>query len=257
MGEPSRGLYRDQGIVLRGIRLGEADRILSIYTQAHGKVRAVAKGVRRAKSRFGGRLEPFTHVEIVLYRGRGELDTVTEAEIVTRYPRLRSDYAAFCAAGAMADALERATPDHEPNVRYLVLLRGGLGALDDGATDPALCAYAFLAKLASMAGLHPTLEVCVGCGAAERRGFSFDGGGVVCSSCIGRADPKASAGAIDAWSGFLSHGWDELRAEAMEQRVKGEVAGLLLGFCRWQMESRFRGFELLATTASGPSRAGL
>lgn len=246
MGEPTRGLYRDQGIVLRGIRLGEADRILSIYTQGHGKVRAVAKGVRRAKSRFGGRLEPFTHVEVVLYRGRGELDTVTEADIVTRFPRLRTDYAAFCAAGAMADALERATPDHERNVRYFVLLRGGLGALSEGAEDPALCAYAFLAKLASMAGLHPTLGVCVECGGPERVGFSFGGGGAVCSACAGRSDPKASEEAIEAWTGFIEHGWDELRSETLEAGVKREVAGLLLGFCQWQMESRFRAFGLLA-----------
>lgn len=248
MRDGGRGLYRDQGIVLRGMRLGEADRILSIYTQGHGKIRAVAKGVRRSKSRFGGRLELFNHVDVVLYRGRGELDTVTQADIVTRFPRLRAEYGAFCAAGAMADAMERATPDHDRNVRLFVLLRSGLQALEAGATDPAVCAYAFLAKFASFAGLHPVLGVCVECGAADRVGFSFGDGGAVCASCVGRSDPKASPEALEAWRVFLEESWDTLLGYVLENRVKREVAGLLLGFCQWQMESRFRGFGLLAAT---------
>src|SRR3990172_7929554 len=111
-----QGLYRDQGIVLRGIRLGEADRILSVLTQSHGRIRVVAKGVRKMRSRFGARLDAFTHVDLLLYRGR-ELDIVTQADIVTRFPRLRRDYAAFTAAAAMADAVERMTPERERNVR--------------------------------------------------------------------------------------------------------------------------------------------
>src|SRR5437660_580524 len=130
-------MYRDQGIVLRSIRLGEADRIVTVFAQSSGRVRMVAKGVRKMKSRFGARLDAFTHVDLLLYKGR-DLDIVTQAEIVARYPRLREEYAAFTAAAAMADAVERTTPERERNVRLFVLLRGGLRALDAGAIDPAL-----------------------------------------------------------------------------------------------------------------------
>ncbi len=240
-----QGLYRAQGIVLRQIRLGEADRIVTFFTQSHGRVRAVAKGARKAKSRFGARLDAFTHVDLQLYKGRSDLDIVTQADIITRPRHLRSDYASFCAASAMADAVERTTPERENNVRVFLLLRSALQALEEGAVDPPLLAYAFLAKLASISGLHPALTVCVECGAGARVAFSYGRGGVVCDRCIERADPRASDELLDTWTALLDGEWTDLRTRSLPETSAREFATLLLGFVQWHTESRFRAFALL------------
>lgn len=250
------GLYRAQGIVLRSIRLGEADRIVTFYTQGHGRVRGVAKGIRKSKSRFGGRLDPFTHVDLQLYRGRSDLDIVTQAEILARPKRIRNEYAAFCAASAMADAVDRTAPERDNNVRVFLLLRSGLQALEDGAADPPLLAYAFLAKLAAMAGLHPTLNVCVECGGAERSAFSHGRGGAVCATCAERVDPNADAAILDGWSALLAEDWSELRARHDPIAHRRELGGLLVSFVQWHTETRFRAYALLPsadvrTTAPG------
>ncbi len=239
------GLYRAQGIVVRATRLGEADRIVTFYTQGHGKIRGVAKGVRKAKSRFGGRLDAFTHVDLQLYRGRSDLDIVTQADIIERPRRIRVDYASFCAASAVADAVDRTTPERERNVRVFLLLRSAIQALEDGADDPSLIAYAFLAKLASMAGLHPTLPVCVDCGAPHRVAFSHARGGAVCAACLGRADPKADDQVLDAWASLLSEDWADLRARHLSTPLRRELGALVLSFVQWHTESRFRAFGLL------------
>jgi DNA repair protein RecO (recombination protein O) len=245
------GLYRAQGIVLRGIRLGEADRIVTFYTQAHGRVRAVAKGIRKSKSRFGGRLDAFTHVDLQLYKGRSDLDIVTQAEILSRPKRIRTEYGAFCAASAMADAVERTTLERDRNVRVFLLLRSGLQALEDGAADPVLLAYAFLAKIASMAGLHPTLQGCVECGAPGRVAFSYGRGGVVCGACIDRADPKADHAVLDAWGALLADEWDDLRARQLPVKLTRDLGALMLSFVQWHTESRLRAFALLPGIAAG------
>jgi DNA repair protein RecO (recombination protein O) len=241
----SIGLYRAQGIVLRSMRLGEADRIVTVYTSSHGRVRGVAKGARRTRSRFGARLDAFTHVDVLLYKGRSDLDVITQAEILGRPRRLREDYASFCAASAMADAVDRTTPERERNVRLFMLLRAGLEALEAGATDPALLAYAFLAKLASTNGLHPTLTTCVDCGSTSRIGFSYERGGAVCGACVGRADPKASVALLDEWTGLLNGEWDELRRRRMVNGDRRDLGGLVLNFVQWHTESRLRAFGLL------------
>src|SRR5207245_2467463 len=109
--------YKEQGIVLRSIKLGEADKIVSILTQGSGKVRGVAKGIRKTTSRFGGRLEPFTHVNLMLYRGRGALDTITQAEIIAPHRALRDDLALFAAGETMLEAVAKVAEEHEPNLR--------------------------------------------------------------------------------------------------------------------------------------------
>lgn len=241
----SQGLYRAQGIVLRSIRLGEADRIITFYTQTHGRVRAVAKGVRKSKSRFGARLDAFTHVDLQLYKGRSDLDIVTQAEILSRPRHLRTDYPSFCAASAMADAIDRTTPERENNVRVFLLLKSALESLEEGAVDPPLLAYAFLAKFASMSGLHPNLTRCVDCGADARVAFSYARGGVVCGPCTERMDPKASEELLDTWSALLEGEWSDLRSRSLPQTCGREFASLLLGFVQWHTESRFRAFALL------------
>lgn len=243
------GLYRAQGIVLRAIRLGEADRIVTFFTQSHGRLRAVAKGIRKSRSRFGGRLDAFTHVDLQLYRGRSDLDIVTQAEILDRPRMIRNDYASFCAASAMADAVDRTTPERERNVRTFLLLRSALQALEDGADDPPLLAYAFLAKLSSMAGLHPTLPVCVDCGAAQRVAFSHARGGAVCRACLDRADPTADDAVLDAWAALLAEEWHVLRDRRLPLRTQRELGALVLAFVQWHTDSRLRAFTLLPSIA--------
>jgi DNA repair protein RecO (recombination protein O) len=158
--------YRDDGIVLRTQKLGEADRIITILGRTTGRVRAVAKGVRRTKSRFGARLEPFTHVDLMLHPGRS-LDVITQAEVIRPYGEpLAADYPRYTAGVAMLETAERFTPvEKEPALRQLLLLIGGLRSLSEAEHDSRLVLDAFLLRSLAVAGYAPALEECARCGA--------------------------------------------------------------------------------------------
>ncbi|HEV3473398.1 MAG TPA: DNA repair protein RecO [Actinomycetota bacterium] len=176
------GLYKDEAVVLKTMKLGEADRIVTLMTRSHGKVRAVAKGVRKTKSRFGGRLEPFTRVDLMLYKGRGDLDTITSADIMASFDVVRTDYTRLTAAASLVELVDKITPDRERAVHTYMLLLSGLQALVDGRADTVV--PAFFVKLLSISGYHPQLGICAGCGANIRlSGFSAELGGVVCEDC--------------------------------------------------------------------------
>jgi DNA repair protein RecO (recombination protein O) len=177
---------KTEAIVLRSIRYGEADRILHLYTARRGRVGAIAKGVRRPKSRFGGRLEPFFRLDLLLHEGRGELLTVTQAATVDGYPRLRSSAAALSAGARACDAVLRLLDSAEPNSPAYNLLCRYLSLLDEGAPGAASLrmALSFRLKLALAAGFSPELASCARCGEADHLvGFSGAAGGVVCASC--------------------------------------------------------------------------
>ena len=159
--------YRDDGIVLRTQKLGEADRIITILGRTTGRVRAVAKGVRRTKSRFGARLEPFTHVDLMLHPGRS-LDVITQAEVIRPYGEpLAADYPRYTAGVAMLETAERFTPmEKEPALRQLLLLIGGLRSLGESEHDSRLVLDAFLLRSLAVAGYAPALEECARCGAS-------------------------------------------------------------------------------------------
>ncbi len=185
------GSVKTEAVVLRSIRFGEADRVLHLYTPHRGRVGAIAKGVRKSRSRFGGRLEPFFHLRLVLYEGRGDLLTVTSAETVTAYPRLREGRATLDAAARACDAVTRLfeTPDPHPEVFNLLCRQ--LAVLEH---DPAAAGranqLAFRLKLLLAAGLVPALDGCASCGEREGLvGFSGAAGGVVCSACEASAFP--------------------------------------------------------------------
>jgi DNA repair protein RecO (recombination protein O) len=187
------GSLKTDGIVLRSIRYGEADRILHLYTPDRGRVSAIAKGVRRAKSRFGGRLEPFFRLHLVLYEGRGDLLTVTSAETVEGHRRLREDAAALDGAARACEAVARIFDDGDPHPGVYHLLANQLALLD---RTPARAtrgnALAFRLKLLLAAGFAPQLAACAGCGDREHLvGFSGAAGGVVCGAC------EASAFGLD------------------------------------------------------------
>jgi len=192
------GSFKTEAVVLRSIRYGEADRILHLYTAERGRVNAIAKGSRRPKSRFGGRLEPFFRLDLMLHEGRSDLCTVTGAHTVDGYADLRSNGPALDAAARACDAVLRLLDSAEPNrpaynllCRYLSLLDAGAGAEAPGpGPTAAAIGLAFRLKLALAAGFSPELATCARCG--EREGlvaFSGSAGGIVCASCEGGGFP--------------------------------------------------------------------
>jgi len=187
------GSLKAEAIVLRSIRYGEADRIIHAYTPNKGRIGAIAKGVRRSRSKFGGRLEPFTHVALILHEGRGELLTVTGADTVAAHRNLRTDGAAIDAAARACDAVLRLFDTPEGNPPVFHLLANELGLLDAGVGGPVSHAtranqLAFRLKLMLVAGFAPALGACASCGSPEELvAFSGAAGGVVCHACEGAA----------------------------------------------------------------------
>lgn len=176
---------KTEGIVLRKLRYGEADSILGLYTNHFGRVGAIAKGVRRSRSRFGGRLEPFFRVDLVLHEGRGELLTVTSVETVDAHPQLRSSAEALDTASKAADFVLRLFDERERNDPAYNLTANLLALLDRDPTAAGTgIGLAFRAKLLLAAGFAPEITQCVHCGATEGLvGFSAADGGIVCADC--------------------------------------------------------------------------
>lgn len=201
-------LYRDVGVVLRTYKLGESDRIVVFMTADNGKVRAVAKGVRKTKSKFGARLEPMSHVRLLLYRGR-ELDIVSQAESVEPLAPLLSSLDRASQAMAALEAIDQLSIEREPNDR---LYRMAVGVLRTIADRPApLNVPAFYWKLLAAEGLEPQLDACVRCGETEPEislvAFDLNEGGTLCRACRSGGPISASALAImrDILGGRLHH----------------------------------------------------
>jgi DNA repair protein RecO (recombination protein O) len=247
--------YRDDGVVLRTHKLGEADRIITILGRTTGRVRAVAKGVRRTKSRFGARLEPFTHVDLMLHPGRS-LDVITQAEVIRPYGEpLAGDYPRYTTGVAMLETAERFTPvEKEPALRQLLLLIGGLRSLGEAEHDPRLVLDAFLLRSLAVAGYAPALEECARCGAppgARTRGgalvpgdqarlpaFAVAAGGMVCASCRPPGAAAPAAGTVGLMLALLQGDWD--RADHSERRHQVECSGLVAAYLQWHLEHSIR-----------------
>jgi DNA repair protein RecO (recombination protein O) len=179
------GLFKVEAVVLRSIRFGEADRVLHLYSRERGRIGAMAKGVRRVRSRFGGRVEPLFRVDLVLHEGRGELATVTSVSTVNAHASLRDRHHSLQRATQACDAVLRLFDSQEPNPAAYNLLCHELMLLDtqpESATRAQ--ALAFRLKLLLAAGFVPELAGCASCGEREELGaFSASAGGVVCGSC--------------------------------------------------------------------------
>jgi DNA repair protein RecO (recombination protein O) len=192
--------YKTEAIVLRSMRFGEADRVLHLYTLERGRVGAVAKGIRRTKSRFGGRLEPMSHVELVLHEGRGELQTITGVQLVHPHSSARDGHYRLSVGFVGLEAVLKLFPEQEGNDRAFAALARFLDLLDevearDGrpALDPLV--LAFQLKLLWLAGYLPHLTSCAECGAeAGLVGYSPRAGGAVCGNCRADAIPLSAAG---------------------------------------------------------------
>ncbi len=175
-------LYNDQGIVLRSYPFGEADKVVVVLSPNRGKLRTVAKGVRKTKSRFGGRLETLTHVDLVLYEGKN-LDMITQVSIIEAFPTLRGDLDRVVAAGTMIEVADFVAQEDEPTLRLFLLLQRGLRALDGDQMHPDLLT-GYLLKAAEIIGVAPALTHCAGCGANDGlTRFSFAAGGALCERC--------------------------------------------------------------------------
>ena len=200
------GALKTEAVVLRSLKYGEADRILHLYTPHRGRIAAIAKGVRRAKSRFGGRLEPYFRLQMVLYEGRSELLTVTSADTITGHSRLREHGPALDSAARACDAVSRLFETADPHPGVFALLCNELALLDARPEQATLAnQLAFRLKLLLAAGLAPQLAACASCGEADHlSAFSGAAGGVVCSACeatgfrLGEEAHAFMAGALGA-----------------------------------------------------------
>jgi DNA repair protein RecO (recombination protein O) len=176
-------VYREQGIVLRTYKLGETDRILHLLTQGRGKVRAVAKGVRRPGSRFGGRLEPYSHVDLQLHEGRN-LDVVSQAELLASHAVVREDFARSAAAAVLVELTDLVAQEGERDNALFLQLRAGLQALAAAPPDPSVFVDAFLLRVASIVGFHCFTDACAVCRRPGPHAFlSVTAGGTLCVDC--------------------------------------------------------------------------
>jgi DNA repair protein RecO (recombination protein O) len=241
------GLYRDEGIVLRTIKLGEADRIVTILMQGNGKVRAVAKGVRKTSSKFGARLEPTSRVALQCYKGR-ELDIVTQAESLETHRALREDYALFTHAIPMLEAVDQVAQDHEPNPALYRMLSGALRTLAERRSP--LVTPAFFWKLLSLEGFHPMLDDCARCGGghdehdAELVAFDLEEGGVLCRACARGGGRPLSPEALELLRRMLGGALNGVLAEHPSEATH-EVEHLGIRALEHHGERRLRSTALL------------
>lgn len=231
-------LYREQGVVLRTQKLGEADRIVTLLTLGRGLIRVVAKGVRRTSSKFGARLEPFMVADLQLYEGR-TLDTITQASTLGAYgPHISDDYERYRAGSVMVETAERLS-EGGPAPEQFRLLVGALRTLAQAKIAPELLRDGYVLRAMAAAGWAPGFEECVRCGAAgPHQHVVVQLGGVVCQNCTVPGAPRLEPESIDLLAALLAGDWD--RALAAGDLERGQVAGIVAAYTQWHMERGLR-----------------
>ncbi len=272
-------LYRDTAVVLRVTALAEADRIVTLLARRSGRVRAVAKGVRRTKSRFGGRLEPFSHVDVQLYAGRN-LDIVTQAETLDPFgSMIASDYGRYTAATAIVETAERlAAEEREPWLRLYLLVVSALRALAEpapalstarqagegggplerrleraiGYRDPGLVLDAYLLRAMALAGWAPALRNCARCATpGPHAAFHVPSGGVLCAECRGTGFVRPAGATVQLM--FALAGGDWATAEASGPEHRREASGLIAALLQFHLERGLRSLPLVDRAVHLPS----
>ncbi|GAA1997334.1 DNA repair protein RecO [Nocardioides kribbensis] len=236
-------LYRDEAIVLRTHKLGEADRIITLLTRHHGRVRAVAKGVRRTASKFGSRLEPFTHVDLQLAEGRN-LDTITQAETLDPFAAgVGLDYERYTAGTVMLETAERlATEEREPSLQQFLLLVGGLRAMVSGDRGPGQVLDSYLLRSLSVAGYAPSFHHCARCGVeGPHRWFNHAMGGVLCATCRVPGSASPAPATLELLGSLLAGDWPAVAAA--DARTRKEASGLVAAYLHWHLERGLRSME--------------
>ncbi|HWC34487.1 MAG TPA: DNA repair protein RecO [Mycobacteriales bacterium] len=246
-------LYRDEAVVLRTQKLGEADRIVTLLTRRHGRVRAVAKGVRRTGSKFGSRVEPFMHVDLQLHtsalEGGSGLDIVTQAETLTPYGEpIAGDYGRYTAGTAVLETAERLTAEErEPSLRLYLLTVGALRALAEGEHAPTLVLDAYILRALAVSGYEPVLDSCARCDlAGPHRAFVVAAGGVVCAEHRPPGAPIVAMETLHLMAALLSGDWET--ADAAEPKIQREASGVVAAYLQWHLERGLRSLRLVERT---------
>ena len=250
-------IYKTEGVVLRHSPLGEADRLVTVFTSSLGKLRAVARGVRRPRSRIAGHLEPLSYARLLVARGR-TLDVVTGAETVRSFPLLRGNLESVARGLFCAELADAFTPEEQPNQPLLDLLLATLGRLDEGAGAALVWYYAV--HVLRLTGYMPELHSCVSCGAAilpDQHAFSAGLGGAVCPECVRGGMPRAQpqhAGPVSPLSldamkllrHFQSQPYEAVQGLTLPTALVRELERVLGGAIRHLLEREVKSAALLA-----------
>jgi len=233
--------YRDEAVILRTHKLGEADRIVLMLSRQHGKIRAVAKGVRRTSSKFGSRLEPFMVADVQLYQGRS-LDIVQQAESLGAYGAdIVAHYDRFTAANAMVETADRMS-DAEATPQQYLLLVGGLRALARGEHASRSILDSYLLRVMALSGWAPSLTDCARCAApGPHTTFVAQLGGMVCNSCGPAGSPRIMPAALALLHALMAGEWEHIDAAQVSETAA--ASGLIAAYAQWHLE---RGIRSLA-----------
>ena len=243
MTNPDSRSYRAQGVVLRHVEVGEADRILSFYTLEYGKLSAIAKGIRKMRSRKAGHLEPFSRVELMLAKGRN-LDVISQAEAQSTYENLRADLKLIAYAAYVVELLDRFTYEEGENRPLYNLLVNTLSRLDEGSPAQTVVHF-YEVQLMDLLGFKPQLQVCVACGEKiepEDQFFSAKLGGVLCPRSLS-ADPgawKIGLGALKYWRHLQRSSWSNVKNLVIPHEIELELASLLERYLTYLLEYGLR-----------------
>ncbi len=236
--------YRDEGVVLRTIKLGEADRIITILTKNHGKIRAVARGVRRTKSRFGARLEPFMRDDLLIAEGHRDLDTISQAVSISPYARaIASRYDAYIAANVMAETADKLiTEDFESTSQEYSLLISALASLARGEHRSELIEYSYILRAISLAGWTPRVDACVVCGRqTDLEYFSAQAGGIMCSTDRDSRSRRISHEAAVQLAALVNGTWNVLDDIPLDS----EVGDIVEEWSQYYIERPIRSMRLI------------
>jgi DNA repair protein RecO (recombination protein O) len=248
-------LYRDEAVVLRVHKLGEADRIVTLLTRRHGRVRAVGKGVRRTTSKFGARLEPGSYIDTQLYTrlapeqrepgGERGLEIVQQTESLGSYgAQVANDYPRWTAVSAICETAERLTDEGEPSLRLFLLVVGALRALAQREHEPGLILDAFFIRAASLSGWEPALTECAKCSApGPHSAFNVAAGGAVCPDCRPAGSARPQPESIALLAALLDGDW--ATADRAEAGVQREASGLIAAHLQWHLERGLRSLPLV------------
>ena len=239
-------LYRDEAVVLRTHKLGEADRIVTMLSHHNGQIRAVAKGVRKTGSKFGSRLEPFMVVDVQLFEGRN-LDTVSQVETLNSFGAdIVDDYATYTAATAMVETAEKLTGDVSTPQQYLLLL-GGLRSLARREHDSSLILDSYLLRALSVAGWAPNFGDCAICNTpGPHRAFVLQLGGVVCPDCKPAGAATLNEDTADLLGALLSGDWAV--ADASSESARANAAGIVAAYSQWHIERGLKSLQHVERT---------
>lgn len=233
-------LYRERAVVLRTHKLGEADRIVTLLARGRGQVRAVAKGVRKTTSRFGGRLEPFMHVDLQLAEGRS-MDVITQVQTLDAFARhVGSDYGAYTCGTVMLETAERLVhEDGEPAVQQYGLLVAALRALSNRDHPASLILDSYQLRAMAVAGYAPSFGDCANCGAVgEHRNFHAASGGILCDQCRMPGSSNPDRATVKHLAALLSGDWSA--CQASDDRARREASGLVSAYVSWHLERTLR-----------------